>query len=55
MQMAAVYDLPWLAWLPVPFMLIGLYLSLGHHLLARLEWKNVFYAVSINIGLNFET
>lgn len=45
-QMAAVYELPWLAWLPTPFLLGGLYLSLGHLLLARLEWDKVFYAAS---------
>ena len=46
MQMAAVYDMAWLAWLPVPFILLGLYLSLGHLLLARLEWDKVHYLVT---------
>lgn len=31
---------------PVSFILLALYLSVGHLVLARLEWKRVFYAVS---------
>jgi hypothetical protein len=46
MQIAAAYDVPWLAWLPAPFVILSIYLSLGHHLLARLEWNKVFYAVT---------
>lgn len=46
LQMAAVYELPWLAWLPVPILLAALYLSLGHLLLARLEWNRVYYAMT---------
>jgi len=46
MQLAAVYQLPWLIWIPIPFLLIGLYLGGGHLLLARMEWEQVFYAVT---------
>ncbi len=45
-QLAAVYHLPWLAWIPIPFVLIGLYLGVGHVLLARVEWEHVYYAVT---------
>lgn len=33
-------------WLPVPFLLAGLYLTIGHLLIARLEWESVYYAIS---------
>jgi hypothetical protein len=33
-------------WLPVPFLLGGLYLTVGHLLIARLEWEAVYYAIS---------
>jgi hypothetical protein len=46
LEMAETYELPWLVWLPLPFVLIGLYFSVGHLLQARLEWNGVFYAVS---------
>ncbi len=45
-QLAAVYHLFWLAWIPIPFLIVGLYLGVGHILLARLEWEKVFYAVT---------
>ncbi|AMV71840.1 hypothetical protein JCM30471_00990 [Desulfuromonas carbonis] len=45
-QLAAVYHWPWLPLLPIPFLLTGLALSLGQLLLARLEWEQVFYAVT---------
>jgi hypothetical protein len=45
-QLAAVYRIPWLAWIPLPFLVIGLYLGFGHLLLARMEWEKVFYAVT---------
>lgn len=35
---------PALAWLPLPFILAGLWYSLGHLFLARREWEKVFYA-----------
>lgn len=45
-QMSAVYGFAWLSWLPVPFVLLGLYLSLGHLFWARLEWSHVFYVIT---------
>ncbi len=45
-QLAAVYHWPWLAWIPIPFLLVGFYLGVGHLLLARREWEYVFYAVT---------
>ncbi|PLX71896.1 MAG: hypothetical protein C0614_14215 [Desulfuromonas sp.] len=45
-QMATEYAITWLALLPLPFVLIGFYLGIGHHLLARLEWNRVQYAVT---------
>ncbi len=33
-------------WIPVPFLLAGIYLSFGHLVLARLEWEKVFYAMT---------
>ena len=45
-QLAPVYGLPWLAWIPLPFLAIGLHLAVGHLLLARREWPRVFYAVT---------
>jgi len=45
-QLSLVYGLRLLAWLPLPFVLIGLYLSIVHLLLARVEWERVFYAVT---------
>lgn len=32
--------------IPIPFLLAGIYLTVGHLLLARLEWEHVFYAVT---------
>jgi hypothetical protein len=34
------------ALIPVPFLLVGVYLSFGHLILARLEWERVFYAMT---------
>lgn len=45
-EMAATYASAWLAWLPLPFLLIGLYLSVGHLLQARLEWPHVRYVIT---------
>jgi hypothetical protein len=45
-QLGHLYDWTWLVWLPLPFVLLGLYLALGHVLLARYEWERVFYAVT---------
>nr|WP_320115479.1 hypothetical protein [uncultured Desulfuromonas sp.] len=36
----------WWAVLPVPFVLIGLWLSVGRLLAARYEWRQVFYALT---------
>jgi len=46
LQMAAVYDIPLLAWIPVPVCLVGLFLAFGHLLKSRLEWEHLFYAVT---------
>jgi hypothetical protein len=45
-EMADEYASAWFAWLPLPFLVIGLYLSAGHLLQARLEWNNVRYAIT---------
>jgi hypothetical protein len=45
-QLQVTYHLSLLLWIPVPFVLTGIYLGMGHHLLARLEWEKVFYAVT---------
>jgi hypothetical protein len=34
------------AFFPIPFILLGIYLSVGQVLLARREWEHVFYAVT---------
>lgn len=46
LEMAEEYELFWLAWLPSPFLLLGLYLTVGHLLQARLEWNHVYYALT---------
>jgi len=45
-RLAESQQWPWLMLVPIPFLLAGLYLAVGHLLLARLEWEKVFYAVS---------
>jgi len=45
-EMAESYTTIWLAWLPTPFVLIGLYLSVGHLFQARLEWNHVRYVIT---------
>ncbi len=45
-QLGAVYQLHWIPWIPIPFLAVGLYLSLGHLVLARIEWERVGYAVT---------
>ncbi len=45
-EMAETYESILLAWLPLPFLLLGLYLSIGHLLQARLEWNRVYYAIT---------
>jgi hypothetical protein len=46
LQLAAVYQLPYLVWIPLPVCLGGLYLAFGHLLKSRLEWEYLFYAVT---------
>ena len=36
----------WWAVIPLPFVLLGLYLSVGQLLAARLEWERVFFALT---------
>ncbi len=43
---AKEYELFWLAWLPLPFLLVALYLTIGHFIQARLEWNHVYYAIT---------
>jgi hypothetical protein len=45
-SMAKEYEIVWLAWLPLPFVCMGFYLSVGHLLQARLEWNRVYYAIT---------
>jgi hypothetical protein len=45
-EIAAVYHLPLVPWIPLPFLLAALYLALGQLLVARLEWEKVYYAVT---------
>jgi len=45
-EMASTYASAWLAWLPLPFLLVGGYLSVGHLLQARLEWDRVLYVIT---------
>ncbi len=40
------YQLPFLAWIPLPFMFAAVYFSIGHVVIARLEWDRVFYAAT---------
>lgn len=45
-QIAAEYQRSWLGLLPVPFVAIGCYLAFGPLLFARLEWEQVFFALT---------
>jgi len=45
-EMASTYASAWAAWLPLPFLLLGGYLSVGHLIQARLEWEHVLYAIT---------
>ncbi len=45
-EMSAEYELPWLVWLPTPFLLFAIYLAIGHLIQARLEWNHVYYAIT---------
>jgi len=46
LTMAREYSAWYLALIPTPLLLLGLYLAFGHLLLARLAWEKVFYAVT---------
>ncbi len=46
LHLAEQYRQPAYAWMTVPFLLAGIYLSFGHLVIARLEWEKVFYALS---------
>lgn len=43
---ARAHDANWALWLPLPFVLIGLQLSVGRLVAARLEWPHVAYAIT---------
>lgn len=45
-EMSAEYQLPWLVWVPTPFLLFAFYLAAGHLIQARLEWNHVYYAMT---------
>jgi hypothetical protein len=45
-EQAAEQGWPWLAWLPLPFLGYALWLAGGQLLAARLEWRNIAYAVT---------
>ena len=42
-SLADEYELPWLIWLPLPFVLLGFYFSVGHFLQGQLVKKFVSY------------
>lgn len=46
MQLAGEYQNPWPGLLPIPFVVIGCNLAFGPLLLARLEWENVYLALT---------
>jgi len=39
-------ELPWLAWVPLPFLAFALWLAVGQLLAARWEWRRVAYAIT---------
>jgi hypothetical protein len=45
-EVAESYNSMWLAFLPLPFLLFGCYLSVGHLFQARLEWNHVRYMIT---------
>jgi hypothetical protein len=45
-QLADEFQRSWIPWLPVPFVVLGCYLAFGPLLKARLEWENVYYALT---------
>jgi len=46
LDFAKEYETLWLAWLPLPFLLMAIYLTIGHLFQARLEWNHVYYALT---------
>ena len=46
LEMATATSLHWLAWLPLPFLLLGVYFSVGHLVQVRLEWNQVLYLMT---------
>lgn len=46
METAKAYGTAWLAWLPAPFVLLGVYLAGGRLVQARLEWNHVRYLIT---------
>lgn len=45
-QLGHFFGWLWLAWVPLPFVLLGFYFAIGHLLLSRLDWEHVFYALT---------
>ncbi len=45
-SLAVEYGVSWLVWVPVPFVMLGIYFSVGHLLQSRLEWNRVYYAIT---------
>lgn len=43
---AEAHDAAWAIWLPLPFVLIGLYFSVGRLIAARLEWPHAVFAIT---------
>jgi len=48
LKLGSEYQQALYGWIPVPFLLGGVYLAFGHLVLARLEWEHVFYALTNN-------
>jgi len=46
LDFAKEYETLWLAWLPLPFLLMAIYLTIGHLFMARLEWNHIYYALT---------
>jgi hypothetical protein len=45
-NISAVYGSSFFRWVPFPFLLAALYMSVGHLFLSRLEWEKAFYAIT---------
>lgn len=45
-QQGLFYGWSWLMWLPLPFLLIALYATLGHLILSRLQWEMLYFALT---------